>query len=537
MAQVAPPIVFARADSADPDDLPQGWTNVPLETLIAFMIGGDWGKGDDAPNDWMQVRVMRGTEYRDWEVSRASTSAFRRVKPKSLEKRLLRLGDIVLEVSGGGPDQPVGRTVVVDEATVKSVDGPLICSNFCRLVRLKSGVSPGFVNAVLRLKWSFGEFNKYQNETVNIRNLNVPDFVAGTEIPLAPLPEQKRIVEAIERLTARVDAARDRLANVPAILKRFRQAVLAAACSGRLTEDWREANGQEGGAADLLRRTESVRSKAGRIPRVAGVPDDLDAPAGWSPAYFGNLLTLLTSGSRGWAEFYSDTGPLFIRSQDINTDELVLTDMAHVDPPQSADRARTRAKRYDVLLTITGANVTKCAHISADLPEAYVSQHVALCRLAVPELSPFVHLWLTSPQHGRKVLLDNAYGAGKPGLNLDNIKEVPVALPSLAEQAEIVRRVDSLMKLADAIERRVALAQARADKLTQSILAKAFRGELVTSDPDGAWERNQSAATTDTKVCDLGAPSHKSEPSDQANGREGPTPRVRERRATRAKSR
>lgn len=455
---------------------------MPLEKLIEFMIGGDWGKGEDAPADWKEVSVMRGTEYRNWSVSRASTSALRRVKAKSLETRGLQQGDIVLEVSGGGPDQPVGRTVVIDKAALKSAVAPLICSNFCRLVRLKAGVSPEFVNSVLRLKWSFGEFNRYQNETVNIRNLNVPDFVAGTEIPLPPLPEQKRIVEAMERLATRIDAARERLASVPAILKQFRQAVLAAACSGRLTEDWREASGSKAGIRELLRTTDANRAKAGRVPRVDGVPEDMEAPDGWSPVYFGNLLTLLTSGSRGWAEFYSKTGPLFIRSQDINTDRLVLTDMAHVTPPtKSADRARTRATRDDVLLTITGANVTKCAHVSADIPEAYVSQHVALCRLAIPELSPFIHVWLTSPQHGRKVLLDNAYGAGKPGLNLDNIKEVPIALPPLAEQTEIVRRVNSLMRLADAIERRVTLGQARADKLTQSVLAKAFRGELVSA--------------------------------------------------------
>lgn len=91
--------------------MPLGWTSVTLETLIDFMIGGDWGKGDDAPNDWKQVSVMRGTEYRDWDASRASTSASRRVKAKSLETRRLKQGDIVLEVSGGGPGQPVGRTV------------------------------------------------------------------------------------------------------------------------------------------------------------------------------------------------------------------------------------------------------------------------------------------------------------------------------------------------------------------------------------------------------------------------------------------
>ncbi|MCC6968966.1 MAG: restriction endonuclease subunit S [Phycisphaerales bacterium] len=317
--------------------------------------------------------------------------------------------------------------------------------------------------------------------TGSVGQKRVPaDFIENAELPLPPLAEQKRIVEAIERLTARVDAARARLAAVPAILKRFRQAVLAAACSGRLTEEWRESRSGHANANDLLRHAETVRRQAGRVPRVEGAPHELDAPPAWTRVFFGNLLTLLTSGSRGWAEFYSTTGPLFVRSQDINTDRLVLDDVAHVTPPaHSADRARTRVQRHDVLLTITGANVTKCALVDTDVPEAYVSQHVALCRPALPSLAPFLHLWLTSPQHGRGVLLDVAYGAGKPGLNLDNIKEIPLALPTPEEQAEIVRRVESLMKLADTIERRVTAAQARADKLTQSVLARAFRGELV----------------------------------------------------------
>ena len=69
-----------------------------------------------------------------------------------------------------------------------------------------------------------------------------PGFVYDAEIPLPPLTEQKRIVEKVEELLARVNAARDRLEEVPKIMKRFRQSVLAAACSGRLTEDWREKN-------------------------------------------------------------------------------------------------------------------------------------------------------------------------------------------------------------------------------------------------------------------------------------------------------
>jgi type I restriction enzyme S subunit len=95
-----------------------------------------------------------------------------------------------------------------------------------------------------------------------------------------------------------------------------------------------------------------------------------------------------------------------------------------------------------------------------------------------------MYLWIVSPQHGRAKLLEDAYGAGKPGLNLDNIKEMIVALPSLEEQHEIVRRVEALFKLADAIEKRVEAATKRADKLTQAILAKAFRGELVPTEAE-----------------------------------------------------
>ena len=81
-------------------------------------------------------------------------------------------------------------------------------------------------------------------------------------------------------------------------------------------------------------------------------------------------------------------------------------------------------------------------------------------------------------------MLEATYGQGKPGLNLDNIRDVVVGLPPLAEQKEIVRRVEALFTLADKIEARLAKTQAQVDKLTPSLLAKAFRGELVPQDPN-----------------------------------------------------
>src|SRR5262245_44419955 len=92
---------------------------------------------------------------------------------------------------------------------------------------------------------------------------------------------------------------------------------------------------------------------------------------------------------------------------------------------------------------------------------------------------------------GRAELLDAAYGAGKPGLNLDNIRDVAVALPSLDEQTEILNGVTAVSKIADTVEQRFAWALACSDNVARSILAKAFRGELVPTEADLAREEGR----------------------------------------------
>jgi len=326
-----------------------------------------------------------------------------------------------------------------------------------------------------------------------------PKVFNNIDIPLPPLAEQKRIVAKVEALLAQVKAAKERLDKVPRILKRFRQSVLAAACSGRLTEDWRAGRDVARAGKDLLEDILHTRKKnfaqlgAGKYKEP--IPPDesqIDSyPEEWALTRLDSLIYSVTSGSRGWAKYYSESGPLFVRAQNINTDRLELEDIAFVQPPKGAEGVRTRIAQKDLLITITGANVTKAALVKEDIGEAYVSQHVALARPVSPKTSEYLFLWIISPQHGRRKLLEDAYGAGKPGLNLDNIKEIAVALPSIEEQHEIVRRVEGLFKLADAIEQRVEKARARVDKTTQSILAKAFRGELVPTEAELARQEGR----------------------------------------------
>ena len=300
-----------------------------------------------------------------------------------------------------------------------------------------------------------------------------------------------------------VSKVRERLGKVRMVLKRFRQAVLAAACSGRLTADWRDRHARDDSADKLLqsillkRRNLTGNSGGGRYrkPLEFNASPFSEAPEGWVLASMDQLTSVITSGSRGWAKYYAESGAIFIRAKDINTDQLNLDDIAHVNPPSTAEGRRTRVRFDDLLITITGANVTKSALVDRDLGEAYVSQHVALVRPVDTSIKDFLFFWTISPSHGRAKLLADAYGAGKPGLNLDNIREVIVALPPLAEQLEIIRRVRELFKLADAIEKRVATATAQADKLTQAILAKVFRGELVPTQAELARREGRSYET------------------------------------------
>ncbi|MEW5826293.1 MAG: restriction endonuclease subunit S [Candidatus Bipolaricaulota bacterium] len=307
---------------------------------------------------------------------------------------------------------------------------------------------------------------------------------------LAPLPEQKRIVAKVEELLEQADAARARVARVSAILRRFRQCILAAACSGRLTETWRHSHRTPEAAGDLIDRIAASRPAGARV-FVCDVPKAEEMPDGWARTTIGFLAepTLngrpyVTSGSRGWARYVSDRGPYFVRSENINTDVLRIEEAVRVTAPAGAEADRTRVCDADLLLTITGNNVGRTAVVPAGVPAAHVSQHVAIIRTTRLSDVRYLWLWLRSSNHGQGQLGEHFYGETKPGLNLDQVKSVWVDLPPVSEQREIVHRVQVLFTLADEIETHVRAATGRAARLPQAILARAFRGELVTTEAD-----------------------------------------------------
>jgi type I restriction enzyme S subunit len=109
---------------------------------------------------------------------------------------------------------------------------------------------------------------------------------------------------------------------------------------------------------------------------------------------------------------------------------------------------------------------------------AFVSQHVALLKFNQPQTAAFVFNWIVSPSNGRKILESWAYGAGKPGLSLEQVRSLPVALSPLAEQQRIVVEVDRRLSLLRETEAQVDVNLKRAERLRQSVLSRAFSGSL-----------------------------------------------------------
>lgn len=396
---------------------------------------------------------------------------------------------------------------LIGKTTVIPTEEPMGFSNHMTRIRLENGLSAGFSARQLHFLWMAGYFLHRCKNHVNQASIAAEPLAHTVPFALPPSREQERIADTLDELLSDLDAGVAALERVQTKLTHYRAAVLKAAVEGDLTADWRAQHPDTEPASALLPRILTERRRrweedqlrkfqeAGKeppknwkarypeaeAPLQTGLPQ---LPQGWLWVSLDQLSIMVTSGSRGWAEFYSETGATFVRSQDINTDKLVLDDVAHVIPPKSAEGLRTKLLREDLLVTITGANVAKAARVDVELSEAYVSQHVALIRLALTCMSRFVHLYAAAPTGGRRTLLVVAYGAGKPGLNLDNLRTLPIPLAPLAEQEAIVEAVEAQLSVIDHLEADITAKLKSAQGLRQSILRHAFTGQLVPQDPN-----------------------------------------------------
>lgn len=444
-------------------ELPKGWESKQLKELFSFVLGGDWGKDPEYPDaDFKTVYCIRGTEFRNWQKEKGLTSVERKVKSSSVEKRKLQVGDILIEISGGGPDQPVGRTILIDEQALKVHENtPLVCTNFIRLARPQDSVSSRYLNYYLQSFYLSGEVTKYQGGSNNLRNLKFKEY-EKIEVPIAPIEEQKRIADKLDSVLAKVEAAQARLDKIPTILKRFRQSVLAAATSGELTKDWR---------GDEKYRDETLNWPISKIPESW----DLKFLEEVAESRLGKMLD--KSKNSGIATKY--LGNINLRWHHIDLFELkeILVSQKEIDELNIRDG--------DLLLCEGGEPGRGAVWKGGDNNLVFQK---AIHRVRCTDcISPEFLLYSIENDFFSNRLSLLYTGTTIKHLTGKALKKYPVRIPPIAEQIEIVRMVNRLLEASSKIEEQYLAAKLRVNQLTQSILKKAFEGELLTSEVENEF--------------------------------------------------
>ncbi len=179
--------------------------------------------------------------------------------------------------------------------------------------------------------------------------------------------------------------------------------------------------------------------------KPSGIPWLGDLPQHWEGLQVRRLVSFVTSGSRGWANYYSDDGLIFLQSGNLGRSmSLNLSYIQHVHPPDGAEGERTLVKKNDVLVCVTGALTGNVAIVDLELPAAaFVNQHVALVRPKPEMIEPRFLAYVLHSEIGRSQFKTNEYGGTKQGLGLDDVKSVFIPVPSLPQQRAICAYLDT----------------------------------------------------------------------------------------------
>jgi type I restriction enzyme S subunit len=284
--------------------------------------------------------------------------------------------------------------------------------------------------------------------------------------------------------------------------------VLKDAVTGKLTEQWREQNADKlEPAKNLLERILNERrsnweveqlkqfKEKGKIPKDDKWKSKYDAPKdavelqslpiGWISTITDQVFSFVTSGSRGWAKYYADEGPLFIRVGNLfhYNVKLDLRKLQRVSPPKDSEGSRTKVQEGDNLISIT-ADVGMVGFIPSDFEEAYINQHVALARPVQKVMGKYLS-WLLSGDYAKEQFKALQKGATKAGLGLDDIKSISFGLPSILEQEKIVDEIEEKISGLDKLKKEIEQKILHASKLKSSILADAFSGRLIENTKTG----------------------------------------------------
>ncbi|MGD6738802.1 restriction endonuclease subunit S [Photobacterium leiognathi subsp. mandapamensis] len=418
------------------DLLPSNWVYESIDRLSAPHKGaikiGPFGSAlskKEMVSSGIKVYGQEHVYKKDFSIGNyfITEEKYQKLKTCTLER-----GDVVVTMMG-----TVGAsTVVPDDADVGVMDSHLL-----RIQVDEKRVWSHFLSMQLRDSQDVKDQIRKMSQGGIMSGLNAA-IVKSIRVPLPPLQEQQKIAAILTSVDDVIEKTQAQINKLKDLKTGMMQELLT-----------------RGVGVDGKQHTEFKDSPVGRIPK------------GWDVKSLGDLSSFITSGSRGWAQYYSESGAMFIRIGNLTREHINFRfkDIIRVSPPESAEGKRTLVQTGDVLISIT-ADLGVIAVVNESLEKAYVNQHVALVRLKDIAISRWVGHYLAFEQTQKQFSANNDSGA-KAGLNLTAIRNTFVALPSESEILSIVKTLDSIDDL---------ISKKRNNLVTLNNTKKALMQDLLT---------------------------------------------------------
>ncbi|HCG8567987.1 restriction endonuclease subunit S [Vibrio parahaemolyticus] len=420
-------------------ELPKGWVESSLIDLAKFI---DY-RGRTPKKTGEGIPLITAKNIKDGFINREPREFIAEADYDGwMTRGIPKVGDVLLTT-----EAPLGNVAQIDIEEKFALAQRAICFQF-------------YESEVERFIYYYLRSPLFNQELgLNSTGSTVKGIKAATlkklPVHIAPLAEQKRIVEKLDEVLAQVDTIKARLDGIPALLKRFRQSVLASAVSGKLT-------------------SQDVSTQSSLV----GDPwsHEVKAPSHWNLYEFKQAVKITGGSQPPKSEFkaeYEEGLVRLIQIRDYKSDKFLVY--------IPLDKAKRFCTEKDIMIGRYGPPIFQ---ILRGISGAY---NVALMKAepAIDDLDlEYLYRFLQNPKLFHYIDAGSDRTAGQAGVNKKFLESYPLFVPPLEEQKEIVRLVDQYFTFADTIEAQVKKAQARVDNLTQSILAKAFRGELVAQDPN-----------------------------------------------------
>ena len=415
-----------------------------LKWAFTSTKNGAWGDEPDGIND---VICIRAADF-DSDLGRLTNAprTLRSIDPETFLKVSLRSGDLIVEKSGGGEKQLVGRAVVYDDSE------PAVCSNFLARCRPSSLASPKFLNYLMLSIYNARGTYPHIKQTTGIQNLDLSSFL-NIEVKLPAIPIQERIAAFLDQKTAQIDALIEKKQQLLKRLAEKRQALITQAVTKGLNP-----------SAPM---------------RDSGINWLGQIATHWRVLPLKRMKKYLTSGSRDWAEYYSDDGDNFLRMTNVTKGgvEIDGTELRKVKLDGVFEGTRTATRAGDILITIT-AELGSVAIVSSEFEGSYINQHLALFRCDQEQCDPeFLVNFLWSDVTKTQFVL-SGQGGTKQGLGFDQVDSVVVALPPLNEQSQIATFVKTQHQRINGLEGAVRTSQQSLIEYRSALITAAVTGQI-----------------------------------------------------------